>query len=143
MTHRSDGGILMREKLQQWMYGRHGADELNKFLLYIAITLMIINLFTKNHFINTCTLILLIICYFRMFSKNHKARYDENIQFLRLKNKFLIPLQNLKFGNKTFKDKTYKIFKCPSCKQKVRVPKGKGKISIHCPKCNTDFIKRT
>jgi uncharacterized paraquat-inducible protein A len=37
----------------------------------------------------------------------------------------------------------YKIFRCPHCKQKVRVPRGRGKISIHCPKCNTEFIRKS
>ena len=35
------------------------------------------------------------------------------------------------------------LYRCPSCGQKVRVPRGKGRISIHCPKCQRDFIKRT
>ena len=47
------------------------------------------------------------------------------------------------FFKRKRKDKTHKYYKCPTCKQVVRVPKGRGKIEINCPKCHTKFIKRT
>lgn len=47
-------------------------------------------------------------------------------------------------SGKEVKDrKNYKYFQCPSCHQKIRVPKGRGKIRIHCPKCGHDFEKKT
>ena len=79
--------------------------------------------------------------YFRIFSKNFNKRYAERQSFLDYSNKVKTYLNN---KNKMKKEKqVYAFFKCPSCKQKVRVPKGRGKISIHCPKCGVDFIKKS
>ncbi|WP_455537934.1 hypothetical protein [Terrisporobacter sp.] len=129
----------MREKFNKFMYGRYGNDELNQFLFKLVIGSLIISLFTKGvryisdifYYISIC---LAFSVYFRMFSKNLSKRYKERDSFLQYSSKF---------KTKQSQKKLYAFFKCPSCKQKVRVPKGKGKISIHCPKCNVDFIKKS
>lgn len=129
----------MKEKLNKLMYGRYGNDELNQFLFKLLIGSFIILQFTKNvkyisdifYYISIC---LAFFVYFRMFSKNLSKRYQERNSFLQYSSKF---------KEKQLQKKSYAFFKCPSCKQKVRVPKGKGKISIHCPKCGVDFIKKS
>ena len=37
----------------------------------------------------------------------------------------------------------YKVVDCPSCKTRLRVPKGKGKLKISCPKCSHSFLINT
>lgn len=132
----------MKEKLQRFMAGRYGVDALNKFLLGASVVLLLISMFTKRgNMLYSFALLLLLICYVRMFSRNIQARYNENIKFYNMKNKF--------FGffkkQKSYMEqrKIYHIYKCPTCKQKIRIPKGKGKISITCPKCKTEFIKNS
>ena len=131
--------MKFREKLQVFMQGRYGTDDLGKFTLYLALIFCIISLFTKNGILNTLALVLLAISYFRMFSRKIYKRHDENLKFLALKNKVVSALHL----NRLSQMKDYHFFKCPTCKQKVRVPRGKGKIKIHCPKCHTDFIKKS
>ena len=70
----------------------------------------------------------LIWSMFRMYSRNIEARRRENAAFLRF------------FSRLT--DKQYRYFRCPGCRQVVRVPRGKGKINIRCPKCSRQFIKK-
>ena len=83
----------------------------------------------------------LVYTYYRMFSRNIYKRASENQNFL---NKTANIRRKINNQKSIFKQrKVYRIYKCPTCKQKVRVPKGKGKISIHCPKCDTYFIKRS
>lgn len=130
----------LRDKFIHFMQGRYGMDDLGRFMSYVLLALIVISFFWRTSMINLVILVLFVYAYYRMFSRNIAARYSENQKFLELKRKILS-------GKKGFssrpKDPTVRIFSCPTCGQKVRVPKGKGKISIHCPKCNTDFIKRS
>ena len=85
--------------------------------------------------------VLIIYCYFRMFSKNISKRYAENQKYLAKTYKLRTYIQQQK--NSLAQRKAYHIYKCPGCKQKIRIPKGKGKIEIRCPKCGTTFIKKS
>ena len=123
------------------MIGRYGNDKMNQVLSVVALALVLISCVVGVRLLDRIGVVLIIYIYYRAMSKNIPARYAENQKFLRLYYRVTAPFA----GKKAARDrnKGYKIFKCPQCKQKVRVPKGKGTISIHCPKCNNDFIKRT
>lgn len=136
----------MKEKLMKFMYGRYGNDELNQFLFKLVFIGLVISLLSgRTSFLGDLfyylALIIVAFIYFRMFSKNFNKRYAEKNAYFNFSNKIKLYLD--KQGKKAQQKKSYAFFKCPSCKQKVRVPKGKGKISIHCPKCNVDFIKKS
>lgn len=146
----------MRDKFNQFMYGRYGNDELNKVLLWAALICAVLSMFCFPKFLTFLTYVLLISGIYRCFSRNHADRYRENAAFLRFRSNLNAKLGRKKTystgGQRAYsngawqtapKDKTKKIFKCPNCKQKVRVPKGKGTIMITCPKCHTEFKKRT
>lgn len=136
----------MKEKLMKFMYGRYGNDELNQFLFKLVFVSLVISLLSgRASFLGDMfyflALIMVVFIYFRMFSKNFNKRYSERTSYLNFSNKVKLALD--KQNKMKAQKKSYAFFKCPSCKQKVRVPKGKGKISIHCPKCNVDFIKKS
>ena len=83
---------------------------------------------------------MLVVCYLRIFSRNIYARQLENQRFMQ----FWWKLKNGRSKRPSREQrKNYKVFSCPTCKQKLRVPRGKGKISISCPKCGRSFIKKT
>lgn len=86
-------------------------------------------------------LALLIYSYFRILSRNVSKRYEENQRYLNAKYRAVVKKNNLK--KRWAQRSTYRFFKCPQCKQTVRVPKGRGKICITCPKCKTEFIKKS
>lgn len=131
----------MRDKLARFMAGRYGVDTLGRVTIGLALAFMILSMFFPKTPFYLVSLILLILTYFRMFSRNVSKRYQENQWFA----KKFSGVRNWFARQKGYQSqkKTYHIFKCPSCKQKVRVPKGKGRISIHCPKCGMDFIKKS
>ena len=139
--NKAKGRRKMKEKFRKFMIGRYGVDSLSKFMLGTAVVLLVFAMGFRNNFLNTLACLLVFLCYFRMFSRNYQKRAEENQKFLELKGKAATFLKREKeyFEQR----KTHHIYKCPSCKQKIRVPKGKGKICITCPKCHTEFIKKS
>ena len=119
--------------LQRFMEGRYGNDKLNITLLTVGAVICLVNLFFAVPVLN---LILTLVCYilmflaiFRLLSRNTYRRYQENRTYLQFVERI--------------KDRQHRYYDCPRCRQQVRVPRGKGKISISCPKCKEKFIKKT
>ncbi|MEF9945729.1 MAG: hypothetical protein RR869_00880 [Lachnospiraceae bacterium] len=131
----------MREKIQRFMSGRYGMDSFNKFLLGATLALCIFNMFIDNRLFSLLTGVLLVYIYIRMFSRDFGKRTQENARFMEYKNKltgkFHSHQQNMADR------KTNHIYTCPNCKQKIRIPKGKGRICISCPKCHTQFERKS
>lgn len=127
--------------LKRFMNGRYGGDQLSMVLLVISLLLTFIGRLTNIPLISFIGYIPLGISVFRMFSKDISKRRMENYKFSIL----ISPVYSwYKKSQKRIKDsKTHRFFKCPDCNEKMRVPKGKGKIMITCPKCKTKFEKRT
>ena len=118
--------------MQRFMAGRYGHDRLNLTLLVVGCALCFVQFITPSS-VDVVLMILsealLILSLFRCFSRNTYKRYSEN-------RKFLLLIARIK-------DRDHRYYACPKCRQTVRVPKGKGKISITCPKCREKFIKKT
>ncbi len=134
----------MKEKLIRFMQGRYGVDQLSKFLLILGLVVVVISaLFNSRVSLILYILgwVLVIYCYFRVFSRNIPKRYAENQAFLSKTYKIRTFFQKQK--NIWQQRKTHHIYTCPSCKQKIRIPKGKGKIEVRCPKCGATFIKKS
>ena len=129
----------MKEKLRNFMIGRYGIDSFSKFLMGIALVLCILDIFVNSIFINSWFIVIIVYVYYRMFSRNHHKRYQENMKFLQIKNKVMSKFKSQKWMMQ--QRKTHHIYKCPTCNQKIRIPKGKGRICITCPKCKTEFTK--
>ena len=135
----------MRERFSRFMQGRYGVDQFSNFLVILALIFMVLELFIPVSYVrsglNSLGLLLLIYAYFRIFSKNHYKRYAENERYMKYYNKVRFFLARKK--NHMEQRRTHRIYKCPSCRQSIRVPKGKGKIAITCPKCRTEFIRKS
>lgn len=133
-----------KEKLIRFMAGRYGVDALGKLINIISLILLVVGLLSRLSIFYWLGITVIIYGYFRIFSRNIQKRYAENQKYLTFRYKLAIKFGKVKNIFKSRADaKTHKIFKCPSCKQKVRVPKGRGRIEITCPKCKEKFIKKT
>lgn len=133
--------MKFRDRFANWMSGRNGMDELARFESGLVLVLLIISLFSRLGLLYIVALAVMIHMYYRMFSRNVSKRYEENQKFLNLRYNSTVEWNKKKkhFAQR----KTYCFFKCPQCKQEVRVPRGHGRICITCPRCRTEFIKRT
>lgn len=122
------------------MYGRNGVDSFNRFLLITALVVNLISSLVDSWLLSLLGSGILAYCIFRTLSKNLYKRQSENAKYLNVRNKLLRDKNTRK---KMWDErKTHKYFKC-KCGTRLRVPKGKGKIEITCPKCKTRMIKRT
>lgn len=129
----------MREKFQRFMMGRYGIDSFSKFLLGVVLVCWFLNMIFGSRILYSWCVVLMVYVYYRMFSRQIAKRQMENMKFLSIKSKLLSKLKL----NKTQiqQRKTHHIYKCPVCKQKIRIPRGKGRICITCPKCKNEFTK--
>ena len=128
------------------MQGRYGLDRLSQVMMIVGLIVVIIAGFVRrpllvSNLIYLVGVVLVVLGYIRVFSRNHQKRYAENEKFMQLTAGIRRLFGREKYMMKQRKD--YRIFSCPGCKQKIRIPKGKGKIEITCPKCHTKFIKKT
>lgn len=131
----------MRQRFMSFMRGRYGVDKLSNTIVWIAFALMIINIIAGNNFIYALSIALLIYAYYRMFSKQIGKRSKENEWYL--SKTYKLRMKMLKTRDRAKLRKTHHIYKCPDCGQKVKVPRGRGKIEVTCPKCSMKFVKRS
>ena len=126
-------GANLSRAFRHFMMGRYGTDKLNIAILGAGLVLCLLVAFIKAPVLDlTLTVLaygLMFWAIFRTLSRNTYKRYQENRKYLRLVERF--------------KDREHRYFDCPRCRQPVRVPRGKGKIAITCPKCKEKFIKKT
>ncbi len=128
-------------KMQQFMVGRYGNDEFTMFLLITSLIFTFLGNFRPLKILYFIGLILVFYSLFRSLSKKYEARRKELNWYLRWAEK---PKAELKLlVNKIRDRKTHKYFKCKECKTVLRVPSGRGKIEITCPKCRAKVIKKT
>ena len=131
----------MMEKLRRFMYGRYGTDQLNIALVIAAMVISLISRIFGSFWGQLPAYLILIWVIVRMMSKNRAARMKENAVFLKLWNP-IAKWFRLQY-NRLRDIKTHRYFTCPNCKNALRVPKGKGEITITCPVCKTRFDKKT
>lgn len=122
----------LRAGLDRFMQGRYGMDRLNSTMLWVSVGLAVLSMILSGGVGLVLTLLayaLMGIAIFRALSHDTYKRYRENRWFLQQIDRL--------------KDRDHRYYSCPKCRQSVRVPKGKGKIAITCPKCKERFIKKT
>ncbi len=127
-------------KLQQFMAGRYGSDRFSLFINVVGLIFAFLGNFKSLRFFYFIGLGIIIYGLYRAMSKKFEARRKELNWYLRVSEK---PRAEIKLlGNKIRDRKTHRYFKCKSCKTVLRVPKGRGKIEVTCPKCRDKVIKK-
>jgi hypothetical protein len=121
---------------RRMMVGRYGSDQLSMFILVAYLVLHLLSSLLRFAPLSWLSTLLLAFGLYRMFSRNLVKRREENMRFCN----FLRPFFDwCKLSSVKRKDRDHAYFKCPNCQQTLRVPKGKGRISIHCRSCGAGF----
>ncbi len=127
---------MIRNTLQRFMYGRYGIDQLNIFLVAAYAVLVLLQGITGFRLLSLVAFAAIVLAFFRLMSRNVDKRREENAKFLHM----VRPVVSWFHLRRTIaKDKEHFYFKCPNCGQQLRVPKGKGKISVTCRSCGHTF----
>lgn len=122
------------------MAGRYGNDQLNMFLLVAYLVFYLVGAVAGLSFLSYIGLVCILLALFRTMSRRVDRRRAENAKFLNL----TAPVSRwFKLRRAIHRDKEHAYFKCPNCKQQLRVPRGKGRITITCRSCGTSFQEKT
>ena len=130
----------IRAALSRWMAGRHGADNLSFFTLITGIVLSLTGSMLRSGFVSFIGFALYILTLFRMLSRNLEARTKENRKYLELTGNWSTKIRQ--FFRRMKNQKEYKYFKCPGCRQLLRLKRGSGEKNITCPKCGHQFQQK-
>ena len=134
----------MREWMQRAMAGRYGVDQLNRFLTIFAMVMLILSMFFKSALSLVfwlLAIVSLVWSYARMFSRKIPKRQAENNAYLTLR--YQITRKSTARRQRAAQKRYYRFYKSPRCGVTTRVPKGKGKIRITCPRCGESFVRKS
>lgn len=134
----------MRNWLSRVMYGRNGVDQMSQMCSIVACVLALISIIGSRTWLSFLwwpAILLYAYAIFRMFSRNLYKRQQENNWYLEKTNRLRSWFRLNKTRYQQRKD--YVFFSCPNCKTTVRVPKGKGNVTITCPKCREKFSRKS
>lgn len=127
---------MIRNAFQRFMYGRYGNDQLNIFLVCLYAALFLTEALTRSVLFYYLSLAVVLWAMFRLLSRNLDRRRAENARFMALADPFL---RWFRLQRTIRRDKEHRYFKCPNCGQQLRVPRGKGKITVTCRGCGASF----
>lgn len=131
---------MIRNALQRFMYGRYGTDQLNVFLIlaYVVVNLLfMLSHFSLLYWLSTAAIFFAL---FRTLSRDLPRRRAENAKFMKLAGPVI---QWFRLQRTIRRDKEHRYFKCPNCGQQLRVPRGKGKITVTCRGCHATFQEKS
>lgn len=134
-----------KSKINRFMLGRRGIDEFEKFIGIVVLIFLALYIWLHSSMCYYIVIIGIVYGLFRLFSTNIPKRYRENEKYLEIKNSFIKPKPknnyNKAAGSESYRADTqqYMYFNCPGCGQKMRAPKGRGRIRVRCPKCSKTF----
>ena len=131
---------MIRNAIQRFMYGRYGTDQLNLALLVLYLVLYLVSALLRLEILYWLSLAVLAVLLFRALSRNPQRRREENAKFLQVAGPLI---RWWRFQRTVRRDKDHRYFKCPNCGQQLRVPRGKGKITVTCRSCGASFEERS
>ena len=126
--------------LRRMMYGRYGGDQLSWFLLAVYVVLTLLACLPHMGILSWLAMAVLLWGFYRTMSRQYDRRRAENARFLAAAGP---AIRWYKMRRTIHRDKEHRYFKCPNCGQYLRVPRGKGKITVNCRNCGVSFEEKS
>lgn len=126
--------------IQRFMTGRYGWDALNLFLFALSLVFYALEVLLRLPLLYVLYLACILLALYRMLSRNFVRRRAENNKFMTVAGP---AIRWFKLQRTIRRDKEHRYFKCPNCGQQLRVPRGKGKLTITCRNCGVSFEEKT
>lgn len=131
---------VIRNALQRFMYGRYGNDQLNAVLIALSLALYVLFMAARWPVLYLVSWVMMLAALLRCLSRNYDRRRAENGKFQAL----VRPVVSWYRLRRTIRrDKEHCYFKCPNCGQQLRVPRGKGRITVTCRGCGASFEEKS
>ena len=131
---------MVRRFMVRFMAGRYGGDQLNLLLIALYLISYLIFLLTRLLIFEVLGTVLLVVSLYRSLSRDLARRRAENARFLQI----VRPLwRKWSAFHTRAHDKEHRYFRCPNCGQQMRVPRGKGRITVHCRSCGAAFEEKS
>ena len=131
----------LRASMARFMSGRYGADQLSMAMVIAALVVSILGTFTGARAVAmVLSDALLIVAFFRMFSKDRYRRAHENQVYLEKTQK--VRRAATEWVNRVKNSRKYHYYTCPKCKRRLRVPRGVGSVTVTCKNCGAKFDKK-
>lgn len=132
----------LRERLRRWMAGRYSTvDALYRFLSTAAMVLILLAMLLRLPVLDLPALGLLGYGWYRLLSRDIARRAAENAAFVRRRQQVIDAVRRRRV--RWAQRRLYLYCRCPGCRQQVRVPRGHGRVAITCPRCHTEFVKKS
>ena len=126
--------------LRRMMYGRYGGDQLSWFLLAVYVVLTLLAGLPHMGILSWLATAVLLWGFYRTMSRQYDRRRAENARFLAAAGP---AIRWYKMRRTIHRDKEHRYFKCPNCGQQLRVPRGKGTITVTCRSCGASFQEKS
>ena len=126
--------------LRRFLVGRYGPDQLGFVLVILSFLLSLFGQLFRWTPLLLLSWLVLFFAFYRIFSHKIEVRRKENEKLMALW--YTVSQRFQKQKARRADKRTHRYYHCPQCRQMLRVPKGRGKIKITCPKCGTQFIKK-
>lgn len=133
------------QKLSNAFEDCNGPDTLGRWAMGAGLVFAVLDIFFYNAVFTVLYMAFLFYAVYRLFSRKVGQRQEENERF----EAFLDRIKGKagRKGGDTESAKPAKAevlhIKCEKCGQRLRVPKGKGRIRVTCPTCQHQSIMET
>ncbi len=124
----------------RFMQGRNGVDNLGYHSLWGGLILVLVNTFIGSILLSLLGNVMYFYALFRMLSRNVSKRQAEHACYVHFLNNWKKEVKQFFLRLKGTKE--YKYFRCPSCKNRLRLRRGCGEKHITCPVCKHQFDQK-